>query len=59
LEETASPFNVFSEKLRGLAKTEKVGMDQVEELEAYVKRMLDEEAVDAGIELARTLGVEK
>jgi hypothetical protein len=59
LEENATPFDVFSEKLRGLAKTEKVGMDRVEELEAFVKRMLGDEAIDPEIELRRTLGVEE
>ena len=57
LEEDATPFDVFSEKLRGLAKGEKVGMDRVEELEAFVKRMLGDEAIDSEIELRRMLGV--
>ena len=58
MEESESPFGVFSERLRGLASKQKVGMDQVEELEAFFKRMLEEKEIDPLTELRRLLGEE-
>ena len=57
MEEKVSAFAIFSEKLRGLASKEKrVSMEDIEKLEGYFKRMLDQKELRPDIELAKLMG---
>ena len=59
MEEKVSAYDIFVERIRGLAKGQKVPEGEVIKLEDFFKRMLDEKELDPVTELARLLGDEK
>ena len=57
MDEKVSPSAIFSEKIRGLASRERqISMDDVEMLESYFKRLLEDRELRADIELTRLVG---